>query len=69
MMQEERGEIIEALALMWNQYCAEGGHQFMPAGEHAASVLKKYGLLHDFGDRGGEVNDETAAKSLLTNKE
>ena len=40
-------EILYALALMWNQYCGKHGHLFMSAGEHAAEVLMKVGLLKD----------------------
>lgn len=46
-MTEETKPILQALALMWNQYCGKDGHKFMTAGEHAAEVLMKAGLLKD----------------------
>jgi len=45
--QPNRDEALYALALMWNQYCGAHGHDHMAAGEHAARVLYKAGLLLD----------------------
>lgn len=48
---------VYALALMWNQYCAKGGHLFMCAGEACLTTLEE----NDIGgadDYGGEVNTE-----------
>ena len=56
MASEAVAECLAALALMWNQYCAKTGHQFMSAGEAAANLLEKHNLLVD-GDQPGEAKD------------
>ena len=39
-------EALEALCLMWEQYCGDQwGHMCMSAGENAEDVLSQYGLL------------------------
>lgn len=43
----EEKEMLNALGWMWNQYCGKNGHLCMSAGESAAEVLMKYGLLRD----------------------
>ncbi len=42
---EEKAEILEALRLMYVQYCGEYGHSFMVAGEVASEVLEKHNIL------------------------
>ncbi len=44
--------ILEALGLMYEQYCKDG-HLFMTAGENASAILEEYGMLNpDPGGRG-----------------
>lgn len=56
-MNKELFEALDALCDMWSQYCdGPSGHMFMSAGENAADVLDKYGLLMNDNGTGGEVN-------------
>lgn len=49
-MKKEIKDLVEALQLMYEQYCADAGHEFMTAGEQAAVVLQRYG--YGFDDAG-----------------
>jgi len=56
-MTKELYEALEALCMMWEQYCGgDWGHEFMSAGEHCADVLDKYDLLKNDKGTGGEVD-------------
>jgi len=45
---EELRKTIEALCMMYEQYCSgKFGHDFMGAGEAAIEILDKYGLTKD----------------------
>ncbi len=56
-MNKELFEVLEALCMMWNQYCnGKWGHCFMSAGENCADVLDKYNLLKNDLGTGGEVD-------------
>ncbi len=50
-LEEERDEALEALGLMYEQYCSKEGHLFMCAGENAVMVLEKYRMI--FPDQAG----------------
>lgn len=54
---ERHAETLEALALMWNQYCSGNeGHMFMSAGESASTILgERYGILTPV--EGKQIND------------
>lgn len=58
-------QLLEALGLMYQQYCSGEGHQFMTAGEHAYALLEKYGMLNADEAGRGEVKWEVldAARS------
>lgn len=49
-MKKEIKDLVEALQLMYEQYCADTGHEFMTAGEQAQIVLQRYG--YDFDEAG-----------------
>ena len=54
-MDDEKREILEALAEMYTQYCGgRSGHMFITAGEHAQEILERYGILTDTNAMGGE---------------
>ena len=42
---KEKKELIEALFMMYNQYCQDG-HAFMTAGESASDILEHYGYAN-----------------------
>ena len=45
-MNEKLFEALDALCMMWEQYCGdEWGHMCMSAGENAEHVLTQYNLL------------------------
>jgi hypothetical protein len=59
---KENAPILEALCLMWNQYCPpDVGHQYMTAGEATEVVLQDYGLLDG---NGGEAHEELLTEAL-----
>lgn len=41
-MEKEKQELIDALIMMYEQYCQDG-HAFMTAGEYASEVLEIQG--------------------------
>ena len=56
-MTKQLFEALEALAMMWNQYCdGESGHLCMSAGEQAEEVLSKYNLLINTHAYGGDID-------------
>lgn len=50
-MKKEVKDLVEALVLMYEQYCADTGHKFMTAGEQAEIVLQRYGYGFDEAGR------------------
>ena len=58
-MTQELYDALEALCMMWEQYCGgEWGHMCMSAGEHTEEVLDKYGLLIHIQGYESKINDE-----------
>lgn len=58
-MNQELYDALEALCLMWNQYCdGPFGHMCMSAGEHTEFVLNRYKLLINKGGYANDVNWE-----------
>jgi len=58
-MNKELFDALEALCMMWTQYCdTEWGHECMSAGEHAEEVLDRYGLLIHVGGYEAHVDDD-----------
>ena len=48
---------LEALCMMWDQYCdGDNGHYHMAAGEHTMKVLKFHGLLKDIDGAKAEID-------------
>ena len=53
-MEEEKKELLYALAQMYSQYCGdEAGHECMSAGEHAQEILERAGVLTGTNGWGG----------------
>lgn len=48
---------LEALGMMYAQYCGQEGHSFMSAGETASDVLERFGMLSADPAGRGEVKD------------
>lgn len=59
-MTKELFEALEALCMMWEQYCGEWeySHMCMSAGENCEEVLDKYNLLIPTKGYGNKVNYE-----------
>lgn len=56
-MNREIFDALEALCMMWEQYCdSDWGHEFMSAGEQTEEVLDKYKLLIPIGVLRSKVN-------------
>lgn len=67
-LDKESQRILNALTLMYSQYCDKPyGHDFMGAGEAAISVLEDYGLA----DEAVGVNDQKMndLEAILTQQE
>lgn len=57
-MTQELFNALEALCMMWDQYCdGEWGHMCMTAGENAEEVLDSYGLLIHTGGYAAHVDE------------
>ena len=52
-----RLQMLYALALMWNQYCAKGGHLFMCAGEACLTALEENNI-GGADDMGGDIDTD-----------
>jgi hypothetical protein len=50
-------ETLDALGMMYTQYCSRDGHLFMSAGEYASNVLEHWGMLNADEAGRGEVRD------------
>jgi hypothetical protein len=61
---QEKHDLIEALAMMYDQYCADG-HDFMTAGEYASGLLDRMGYMNS-DDVGRGAIDYKKIESLLT---
>lgn len=69
-MNKDLFKALEALCLMWSQYCdTDNGHMFMSAGEHTMEVLIKWGLLKNIEGPYAEVNEHRLEflRKLTTN--
>jgi len=55
---KEVKDVLEALCMMYEQYCSKDGHLFMTAGEFASKVLEDNGLLFPDDAGRGEIKYE-----------
>jgi hypothetical protein len=65
----QMGRLLEALALMYDQYCSSDGHLFMTAGEITSSLLEQYGVLDPDEAGRGEIRWELINALLQSNQE
>ena len=58
-MNKDLFQALEALCMMWEQYCGgKWGHECMSAGEEAEEVLDKWGLLIWVQGYESKINEE-----------
>ena len=61
-----RDELVYALALMYEQYCAKDGHLFMSAGEMACELLEREGVLKgEDGTGRGEIDFTSLEEKMI----